>query len=377
MSIVPNLMGGEGHIIPYHISVTNALRVTGWEHIVLYSPEDNISPLPSNWYGVLKGNRLEQKHGLFKRIKLVFAFAYTLRSALYSLFQRHYNRQKIIFLERFIHLQLLGLFLALIFLPKQNVYLLIFCRINFHDFRTKWVYWLLNKLLKRIMSHRFALLCDSEILAESLANFFQEKVHLMPVTHPEFYNTKKPSGNQKILCWWAGSPREEKGWSIIRKLVENPPPEATRFCIVAAKSANFKTLEKGVELILTEDKLPRNEYLLWLERTDIMLLPYDAKAYAQRTSGIFVEAIVAGNIPLTTAGTWMAKELLKFGLQELIVSWDEPQLVWGRISTVVVCPKIRERLSVMQEVYRNLHSEANFNYSLEKILDTIQVNLSL
>ncbi len=41
-------MAGEGHIIPYHISVTNALKILGWEHVVLYTPEDGIPLLPSN-----------------------------------------------------------------------------------------------------------------------------------------------------------------------------------------------------------------------------------------------------------------------------------------------------------------------------------------
>lgn len=213
---------------------------------------------------------------------MVLVFAATLRDALNRLLQSHKDREKIIFLERFIHWQLLALLLAIFLLPKKNIYLLIFYRVNFHEHRTKSVYWLLTKLLKKTVYDRFALLCDNDTLAEGLAKFFGESIHIMPVNHPEFYRLKKwRESPQQIVCWWAGSPREEKGWGVIRKLVENPPPLAKKFCLVAARSANLKTPENGVQLILTEDKLSREEYIAWLEKTDVMLIPYDTKAYAQ------------------------------------------------------------------------------------------------
>ena len=56
-------------------------------------------------------------------------------------------------------------------------------------------------------------------------------------------------------------------------------------------------------------------------RYDFVLLPYDKKIYAECNLGIFVEAIVAGKITLVSADTWMAYELNKFKLTELVIDW--------------------------------------------------------
>lgn len=75
-----------------------------------------------------------------------------------------------------------------------------------------------------------------------------------------------------------------------------------------------------------------------------MLIPYDAIAYQERTSGVFTEAVMAGNIPLTTTNTWMARELLKFGLDNLIISWENPESVWQHIEKVFHCQETRCKL---------------------------------
>lgn len=91
-----------------------------------------------------------------------------------------------------------------------------------------------------------------------------------------------------------------------------------------------------------------------------MLIPYDAIAYQERTSGVFTEAVMAGNIPLTTTNTWMARELLKFGLDNLIISWENPESVWQHIEKVFHCQETRCKLKKMQESYRNIHNIHNF-----------------
>ncbi len=70
----------------------------------------------------------------------------------------------------------------------------------------------------------------------------------------------------------------------------------------------------------------------------------------------------------------MAKELLKFGLEELIVLWDNPQQVWHTIATVVASPEIRRKLAIMGTEYKKTQSGPSFAYNLERILDTIRLN---
>jgi hypothetical protein len=361
ISLIPNLMGGEGHIIPYHISINKATKILNWSHEVIYSPEPNLPSLPENWYGVLRGNQLENKTIFFNKLQQIFVFARSIFNYLKSnLSENNSSRSNIIFIERFIHLQLLSLWLAVLFLPKNNLYIWVLYRHNFHQHKTKFFYKLLNKLLKKaVKSGHFALFSDSELLASSMIKYFDEPFIVMPIPHTDFI-TKSPDKNDHIICWWAGPPREEKGWSIIKKLAECVTSFADNFVLVTAKSADLTMVNQGVKVIFTEDNLSRQDYEYWLTKTDIMLIPYDSIAYEERTSGVFTEAVIAGNIPLTTENTWMAKELLKFGLDELIINWDKPLEVWEKINDIVDCEEVKKKLKIMQKAYTDFHNLENF-----------------
>ena len=63
VSLIPNLMGGEGHIIPYHEAVCQAVQTLGWEHQALIpaiSPQTpKIDHLPCHWQPCLLPTDLE------------------------------------------------------------------------------------------------------------------------------------------------------------------------------------------------------------------------------------------------------------------------------------------------------------------------------
>lgn len=359
-------MGGEGHIIPYHISITEATKILGWHHQVIYSPEENLLNLPHNWYGELKGNKLEIDGSFWYKLKQIKVFSDSIQSYLKEKLSKNKSSQNyIIFIERFIHLQLLALWLSVLFLPKDNLYIWILYRHNFHQHKTKLVYKLLNKLLKKLVKpNHFQLFSDSELLADSMNKYFDESFTVMPIPHTEFVE-KSPKSNGNIICWWAGPPREEKGWQIVKKLSECEIFYGDKFTLVAAKSADFITVNNGVKVILTDDNLPREKYISWLSKTDIMLIPYDAIAYQERTSGVFTESIIAGNIPVTMANTWMARELLKFGLDKLIINWDNPQQVWQEINEIMNCEETQIKLKIMQKAYRDFHNLSSFAHQFK------------
>lgn len=361
ISLIPNLMGGEGHIIPYHISITEATKILGWHHEVVYSPEKNLPDLPDNWHGELRGNKLEIKANFWDKLQQIKVFSDSIQSYLRAkLFDNQSSQRQIIFIERFIHLQLLALWLSVLFLPKDNLYIWVLYRHNFHQHKTKFVYKLLNKLLKKLVKpNHFRLFSDSELLANSMAKYFKESFTVMPIPHTEFVE-KLPNDEDNIICWWAGPPRQEKGWQIVKKLSKCEIFDGDKFTLVAAKSTDLMTVNHGVKVILTDDNLPREKYISWLSKTDIMLIPYDAIAYQERTSGVFTESIIAGNIPLTMANTWMARELLKFDLDKLIINWDNPQQVWQEINKIMKCEETQIKLKIMQKAYRDFHNLSNF-----------------
>ena len=101
------------------------------------------------------------------------------------------------------------------------------------------------------------------------------------------------------------------------------------------------THRDGMQAVSLPTHLTRTEYLMQLAISDLVLLPYDALAYKERTSGIFIETIVAGKMPAVTRGTWMAGELARYDLSELIVDWNAPAVLTRAGGT---CAQFRYRI---------------------------------
>ncbi len=51
------------------------------------------------------------------------------------------------------------------------------------------------------------------------------------------------------------------------------------------------------------------EYGDFVRRSDIVLLPYDYRAFTGRTSGVFADSIGFGKVAVVPRGTWMAEQL--------------------------------------------------------------------
>lgn len=366
ISIIPNLVGGEGHIIPYHNSISSAINLLNWQHEVIYSGDKNSINLPTNWLNVLDGGKLESDSNLWGKLakfKDVINLAKSLNNYLEKIIHDNPERDIIIFIERFIHLQLFALYLSLVNsnIPKEKLFIWILYRRDFHNHKTKSIYKLLNKSLKNLVKpNHFHLFSDSKLLADSMSKYFQESMTVMPIPHTEFSEKESNFNLDNIICWWAGPPREEKGWQTIRELTKSQNKLANKFTIVACKSSQLISHEKGTKIILTDDNLSRSEYVNWLLKSDIILLPYDSVAYQERTSGIFTESIIAGNIPITRSQTWMARELLKFELEELIINWENIEEVFAEIKNILLSSTIQNKLKIMRQEYRNFHNLNNF-----------------
>jgi hypothetical protein len=117
----------------------------------------------------------------------------------------------------------------------------------------------------------------------------------------------------------------------------------------------------GPEIELVDDNLAREVFDARFEITDIVLLPYDRDIYNESTSGIFVETVFSGAIPLVTDSTWMAFELEKHDLQDLIIDWAGDDVARNA--------EIRNRLNRMSAHYRKFHSVKNFASVLDELLN--------
>lgn len=370
ISIIPHLMGGEGHILPYHGAVRRSVQLLGWDYQA-WVPKDggpNLEEI-SDWAkAILQPEDLEAGGNLAQkltRIPQALQCGNVLAEALNDLLSHNENRPVILFLERFIHLQLLAIWWALRQLPsnhRQKLHFWILYRRDVHLDQTRPIYlWLQRRLQKLLPLCQCKLLTDSEPLGRSLENYFHQPFTVMPIPHTDFAEVVPLSIQADvILCWWPGSPREEKGWSVIRNLVSCPLDNSVKIQVIAAKASRLKSHGQQIKVHLIGDRLDREEYADWLNRVQIILLPYEPVAYAERTSGIFTEAIIAERIPLVSAGTWMAKELIKYGLEELVMDWQRPTKVWQEIFKKLPDPIIREKLTAMGMAYRHYHCLENY-----------------
>jgi hypothetical protein len=92
---------------------------------------------------------------------------------------------------------------------------------------------------------------------------------------------------------------------------------------------------QGVELIY--GPFGREAYQRLIARTDIMLIPYDARNYAARSSGIFAEAVAAGIPSVIFSGTWMASVVEPDRQAYLIDLFESGEGAEARLGTKVCC----------------------------------------
>jgi hypothetical protein len=206
---------------------------------------------------------------------------------------------------------------------------------------------------------------------------------VMPIPHTDWREDaveKQEEVTDKILCWWPGSPRSEKGWEIIKRLnqasIHDRDKICNKICLVAAESAELQTSNPSQSSILIKtipDRLSREQYNHWLALSHIILLPYDAEAYRERTSGIFTEAIIAGKIPLVTSATWMAKALQKYHLEALILTGESPQEIVDQIWEVANNSGIQAKILTMQADFQAFHNPENYAQTLKAIFDSTKV----
>jgi len=355
VSVVPDLVGGQGHVIDYHQAVGKAAKLIGYKHLVATAPDEMISHLPANWNACLNSNKLEwETSTIFKIFKIKSIYDWAIRLAKYLRQEVMPNSEYgVVFLERFVLSHLLAVILTLFFIPRNNLSVLLLYRRDIHNQKNRFAYKFLNNLIRSMLpAKNFRLITDSELLSKSLSNYFYMPVDIVPIPHTEIVCEEDIFTKQsnEILCWWVGSPREEKGLDIIKSFASAASENADQIC---------KTLQ---------DCLTRTEYLKWLVACDVCLMPYNSFDYRERTSGIFAECVIAGKIPVVSSNTWMAFELSKYKLEELIIEWSNPNTTMEQIIGFTKDIGIKEKLNDMQKEYKEFHNLQGYANQINRIL---------
>ncbi len=289
-----------------------------------------------------------------------------------KLFRRAEGNERAFFIESFRKSELPYIvFAALLFLRKNDL-IYLFLRDDFTLRKSKEQKRLcfLVRLLQRRCGERLVFLTDSEGLEGLYEQRFSQPCHVMPIPHIDFSPPKAKRG-EKIVCLWPGAPRKEKGTQKIVRLVSLRDPLAHRFvCDIPLLPGipQPSSVQDGITMQFHSSALSRKNYLETLLSADVILLPYDPISYKRRTSGVFIEAILARKIPVVVQGSWLAGELKKFGLHELIVDWEDP-LFFSNLNSLLNNHSVENKLLVMETAYREYHSLDSFGERLQKLIE--------
>ncbi len=372
VALVPNLRDERGHFYAYHLKAAEAAERLGWEYVVASNAEAVASYWPSNWKKVFKTPELKLCPKFIRRL---IRNHITRKSITKTMREAIVDDSPIILKIEDPNPRLLRVLLcSLLFLSRHPISLWLqwYGPPILSDKKNKMLHFYVN-LIKRMMlpPHKLLVTTQTEALALLWERTLDHPVSVMPF--PSFPIEQVPVLNRqddRILCWFAGPPYPWKKKEHIQSLLDSPHPAAKQLTIMYSTEARL-TIGKGLAngrplpAVLDHDR-----YLCLLASADLMLLPYDpGHGRDVATSGIFIETILAGNTPVVSDGTWMASELRKFGLNELIVDWTSDSLP----ATLVALKEdatIASRLEPMRQHYRHYYSTDNFTAALSELLAT-------
>lgn len=167
---------------------------------------------------------------------------------------------------------------------------------------------------------------DTAELADDYAALVGFSFDLLPIPFRADLIPAPParSASSPLRVLFLGDLRDEKGFTKLPPLVRAMRadgrsrvqfvvpgalhPEEREPAMLAALAELETYPESQVERPHRDGFVPADDYYKLLASADVVLCPYDAKAYRSRSSGVFAEAVAAGKPTVVPADTWMASE---------------------------------------------------------------------
>ncbi len=185
---------------------------------------------------------------------------------------------------------------------------------------------------------------------------------------------KQLEAGQTPIVLFPGAMREEKGFlstvEAVRSLTTTGEPKFQ--CIVAgrARSDTPSALLAGLQSIrnplvkIEERGLDEREFIDFLASGDIVVLPYKAAAFAERPSGILIDAITLGRPLIVVEGTWLAEVVRHYGWGE-VVSDD------GGMAVATAVRKMRARYQQYIDAIRTSREGYIQQHSWDRLIKSI------
>lgn len=195
---------------------------------------------------------------------------------------------------------------------------------------------------------RFHLTLATESLRDLLIEKVEAELEVAPHPSTTFADdtdlgawSRRTSTDRELTVLFPGGMRPEKGFETSLEAIAALRASGSgllRFLMAArAHSAPPEMAERldaltGPDLEIEGRNLDEGAFVELLARGDIVVIPYKAHAFANRPSGMFIDAVLLGRPVVVIEGTWLAESVEKHGWG--LVARDDPASVAEAVRTI-------------------------------------------
>jgi hypothetical protein len=372
--LAPNLKkDGQGHHYIYNAIVQEAVESLGWRYQIAVPRFAASTLLPNGWIRCLPVPPITtSKREIIAFLKLLFSSIRPFYCFLKTIIKQ---KRAIIFIESINPFSLLAFAIAFAFIPKNNLLVWFLYRAEHTFTGINKIRGLFELTLQKVIEHqlpigRFKLLTDTAIFAKWYGAFSRRSITVMPIPHTHIPNAASDSVKApEIICWMAGQQYAiPYNVAIVRRLVHTITESAHKILFIVSNETGLNAVPGGANVKRVANILSQKQYHEMLSSCDIVLLPYDPSIHFMRTSGIFVECIIAGKIPVVSKGTWMAVELDRHNLTELCMDWDKNNVI-DLILKISKTDALKKKLKKMKNSYGAFHNKTTFAKKLRQLFE--------
>lgn len=374
----PWLYSELGHSFIYSKYLQKAAEINGWDFLALLPKKTLLQDLPSkwlkkidcptvrHWYEAVEKVPYKRERKVIRAKQRLKYYASLYRS-IKAMMTLEPKKSFIFFMEAFGETDVRLLSYLLKFLPAKRITVGLI-----HRYQSKT---LGNEVVKYREHHErivhsgasLYLFTDSDLLKEDLEKSLYYPVDVLPIHYIEENLWSPLSQESPVKCWWPGIVRAGKGLEIMQQFAKSSEPSNPSIELIFSEDAKIERGKSGPLVLKLPAHLNREKYLFWLKKSQVILLPYTDPHYQKATSSIFIEAIMANRLPLVYPKTWMAYELAKYDLKELIIEQSAHALS-TTILELVRNSKVHEKLAIMRQSYLNFHKLEPYAKKLKEVL---------
>ena len=365
----------RGHSYNYHRAVRDSLKQVSISYKVLIPKNNPITEKDDLWETTLETPTKLVSDKPSKILRFFFYLYYSLCTTFawiffYKKFSK--NTRVIVFYEtggNYLNEAIISFFLKILGKKPYAVWFLI----RGLPYTKKFLYLLkISIFFAEFFSGkgRLILCADTDLLRDNLIKTLKKNVISLPIPHANTVHCEhkvleriKEDG---IKIWGLSCTGENKGEQYLAGLLKNA--DLSLAFEISVRSTFLEKYQIPVEpyINVISSELDAQKFSSLIQSCNVALLPYFggvAEAYKLSSSGIFVDSITAGLMPLVTKDTWMEFELNRFNLNELVVDWRKYNALadlCALVSKLTCDENTMRKLDHMRQSYAAIHSPNGF-----------------